>query len=105
MFRTRKKPAPIFTYRRRSEVTAKAQSYLESGCNYYRTHLECECRMNNYRQGVLVIKNDRIVCRIVRCAALGSDCELISAADRHFLSCLLASALPDYDDIKKIIEN
>lgn len=52
----------------KSEVTRKMNDLFLAGCDTYRVRLCCNCQHGqNRRSGVLAIKGDTVVCKVIRC--------------------------------------
>ena len=54
---------------RKSDVTHLMEKYQENGYTAYRTRLECNCPINNRRNGILVIEPETLLltAKVIRC--------------------------------------
>lgn len=58
---------------KKSELTAMMHEFIESGNEAYRTRIGCSCQFpHNFRYGVLVVRNNRLTQKVIRCKACTS---------------------------------
>lgn len=62
-----------YYFKRKSELSQISDAFNATGYNCYRTKAECRCKdykgASNRRQAILILEDDKVILRLVRCKA------------------------------------